>query len=187
MTSGSLSLLEPSGPVQACNGIAICAWRRPQNHTNTPLCSNNQKFNRTQPRCLASNLCTFLKMIWICRNTRYVGCTVVACYKFVSCRSRWPRGLRRKSSAPRLLRSWVRIPPGIWMSVCCECCVLSGRGLCDGLITRPEESYRMWCVVGCDIETSWMRRPWPTGDCRAKKFYLGQNMIPNANTRHTST
>jgi hypothetical protein len=32
------------------------------------------------------------------------------------------------------------------MSVCCECCVLSGRGLCDGLITRPEESYRVWCV-----------------------------------------
>jgi hypothetical protein len=32
------------------------------------------------------------------------------------------------------------------MSVCCECCVLSGRGLCDGLVTRPEESYRMWCV-----------------------------------------
>jgi hypothetical protein len=24
--------------------------------------------------------------------------------------------------------------------------VLSGRGLCDGLITRPEESYRVWCV-----------------------------------------
>jgi hypothetical protein len=27
------------------------------------------------------------------------------------------------------------------MSVYCECCVLLGRGLCDGLITRPEESY----------------------------------------------
>jgi hypothetical protein len=27
------------------------------------------------------------------------------------------------------------------MSVCCECCVLSGRGLCDELITRPEDSY----------------------------------------------
>jgi hypothetical protein len=26
------------------------------------------------------------------------------------------------------------------MFICCECCVLSGRGLCDGLITRPEES-----------------------------------------------
>jgi len=23
------------------------------------------------------------------------------------------------------------------MFVCCECCVLSGRGLCDGLVTRP--------------------------------------------------
>jgi hypothetical protein len=40
------------------------------------------------------------------------------------------------------------------MSVCCECCVLSGRGLCDELITRPEESYRLWCVVECDQETS---------------------------------
>jgi hypothetical protein len=33
------------------------------------------------------------------------------------------------------------------MSVCCECCVLSGRRLCDKLITRPEESYRLWRVV----------------------------------------
>jgi hypothetical protein len=33
------------------------------------------------------------------------------------------------------------------MSVCCKCCVLSGRGLCDGLITRPEESYRLWRVL----------------------------------------
>jgi hypothetical protein len=39
-----------------------------------------------------------------------------------------------------------KIIPGAWMSVCCECCVLSGRGLCDGLVTRPEESYRLWCV-----------------------------------------
>jgi len=28
--------------------------------------------------------------------------------------------------------------------------VLSGRGLCDVLITRPEESYRLWRVVVCD-------------------------------------
>ena len=49
------------------------------------------------------------------------------------------------------------------MFVCCDCFVLSGRGLCDELITRPEESYRLWCVVVCDLETSWMRSPWPTG------------------------
>jgi hypothetical protein len=60
----------------------------------------------------------------------------------------------------RLLRLWVRIPLGAWMFVCCECCVLSGRGLCDGPITRPEKSYRLWRVV-CDIETSCMSRPWP--------------------------
>jgi hypothetical protein len=47
------------------------------------------------------------------------------------------------------------------MFVCCECCVLSGRGLCDGLVTRPEKSYRLWCVVVCDLETSRLRRPWP--------------------------
>jgi len=40
------------------------------------------------------------------------------------------------------------------MFVCCECCVLSGRGLCDQLITLPEESYRLWCVVVCAIETT---------------------------------
>jgi hypothetical protein len=44
------------------------------------------------------------------------------------------------------------------MFVCCECCVFSGRGLCDGLITRPEESYRLWRVVVCDQETSKTRR-----------------------------
>jgi len=31
---------------------------------------------------------------------------------------------------------------------------LSGRGLCDELTTRPEESYRLWCVAVCVIETS---------------------------------
>ena len=31
--------------------------------------------------------------------------------------------------------------------VCFECCVLSGRGLCDELITCPGESYRLWCAV----------------------------------------
>jgi hypothetical protein len=31
-----------------------------------------------------------------------------------------------------------------------QCFVLSGRGLCDGPIPRPEESYRLWCVSKCD-------------------------------------
>jgi len=31
--------------------------------------------------------------------------------------------------------------------------VLSDTGLCDELITRPDESYRLWCVAVCDLET----------------------------------
>ena len=77
----------------------------------------------------------------------------------IDSRSQWPRGLLHRSAAARLLRSWVRIPPVAWMFVCCECCMLSGSGLCDELITRPEESHRQWCVVVCDLETSRMRRP----------------------------
>ena len=61
-------------------------------------------------------------------------------------RFRWPRGLRRGSATACLLGLRVRIPPGTWMSVSCERCVLSGRGLCVGLITRTEEFYRVWCV-----------------------------------------
>jgi hypothetical protein len=38
------------------------------------------------------------------------------------------------------------------------CCVLSGRGLCDWLHSRPEESYRMWRIVVCNQETSWTRK-----------------------------
>jgi hypothetical protein len=68
---------------------------------------------------------------------------------------------------------------GEWRFVCCMCCVLSGRGLCDGLITRPEESYRLWRVVVCDQETlcdeeatahaglQSHRRPQPALGCRA--------------------
>ena len=68
------------------------------------------------------------------------------------------RVLRRRSAAAYLLGLRVRILPGAWMFVCCEFCVSSGRGLGDELITRPEESYRVGCVVVCDLQTSRMRR-----------------------------
>ena len=72
-----------------------------------------------------------------------------------------PHSLRRSSAAARLLRWWVRISPGAWMFVCCECCVVSGSGPSNELITRPGESCRMWCVVVCDLETSIMMMSWP--------------------------
>ena len=102
------------------------------------------------------------------KHSRYTGlhCGCVYVHTFIytyndfTCRSQCPSSLRRRSAASRQLRSSVRFPPEEWMFVCCKRCVLSGRGLCDELITRPEESYRMWCVVLCDQETSRMRS-WP--------------------------
>ena len=38
--------------------------------------------------------------------------------------------------------------------------MLSGRDLCDELIIRPEESYRLCCVVVCDLETSRIGAPY---------------------------
>jgi hypothetical protein len=73
---------------------------------------------------------------------------------YTFCRSQWPCSLRRRSASTFLLRLWFRIPPATCMSVCCQCCVLSGTGLCDELTTRPEEFYRLWCVDVCDPESS---------------------------------
>jgi len=47
------------------------------------------------------------------------------------------------------------------------------------MITSPEESYRLWCVVICDLETSCIRRPWPTRGCRAKNNKL-QGLTPKS-------
>jgi len=38
------------------------------------------------------------------------------------------------------------------MDACWESFVLPGRGLCDGLITRPEDTNRVWCSE-CDRES----------------------------------
>jgi hypothetical protein len=88
------------------------------------------------------------------------GCALSIVY-FVKCQKLFyvlrslpvPESMRRFSTT-RLLKLWVRISPEALMFVCCECCVLLGRGLCDGLIIRPEESYQLWRVVVCDQETS---------------------------------
>jgi hypothetical protein len=54
-----------------------------------------------------------------------------------------------RSAAQLLLGSWVWFPPGAWVCLLCVF-VLSGRGLCNRPIPRPEESYRLSCVVKCD-------------------------------------
>jgi len=107
---------------------------------------NSDTFNSTR-------LCVRTLFQALIQTSQGIGQNFLSVFT-VFCRSQRPRSLRRRSSAARLLRSWVRIPPGAWIFVCCECCVLSSRGLCDGLIIRSEESYRLWCVVVCYLETT---------------------------------
>ena len=38
-------------------------------------------------------------------------------------------------------------PARAWVSVTCDYCMLSGRGLCNGPIPRPEESNRVYVCV----------------------------------------
>ena len=59
--------------------------------------------------------------------------------------------------------------------VSCDCCAWSGRGLWEGPIIRPEESYRVWCVVMWCRNLKKMRRPWTAlgpGATEKKKLKL---------------
>ena len=77
-----------------------------------------------------------LKLLHYCESI------VIMCF----CRSQWPRDRTCGSTTARVLGLQVRISPAAWMYVCCECCVVSGTGLCVGLITPPEEPCRVRCV-----------------------------------------
>jgi hypothetical protein len=57
--------------------------------------------------------------------------------------SQWLRALRRRFAATRLLGMRTRIPPGAWMALNFECCVLLGKVILIGLITCPEYYYRL--------------------------------------------
>jgi hypothetical protein len=87
--------------------------------------------------------------LWPRRPVRPEIMLIFTTAKRLLCRSRWPLGLRRRSAAAWLLRLWVRIPLRAWIFVSWLYAVLScvGRGLCDWLITCPEESYVLLCVI----------------------------------------
>jgi hypothetical protein len=85
-------------------------------------------------------------------------------HTYINDQSQCPRGLRR-GSLGRSLGGIEGSNPAGDMDVCLlfvVCCVLSRRGLGDDLITRPEESYRLGCVVECDQQTSNPMRLKPT-------------------------
>ena len=87
-------------------------------HSPSDAAPHQEEQSRSSAKDLITQLITY--------NSFYLLIFCIHCIK-QCCRSQSPRGLRRGSAAARLLGLWVRIPPGAWMFVCCECCVLSGR------------------------------------------------------------
>jgi hypothetical protein len=72
------------------------------------------------------------------------------------------------------------------MSASCKCCVLSGGGLCDGPITRPEETYRVYLyvslsVIGCKnnpLHLQWVgRRAQTENDRKVEELILIYNAL----------
>jgi hypothetical protein len=83
-------------------------------------------------------------------HTAHAHCMLDNRLQTHSGRSQWPRGLRRRSSAARLLRLWLRIPPGAWMFVCCACCVcqVEVSATSWSLVQRsPTECGASLCVI----------------------------------------
>ena len=137
-------------------------------------CLNNLMINLV---CLPTHVnlahlcCVFPSL---CSRSSFIGLTLLKLlyhvyYYIISvllCRSQWPRSLRRRSAAARLLRSWVRIPPGAWISVCCECCVCCQVEVSATIWSLVQRSSNDFGVSLC------MRRPWPTGGCHSKNERL---------------
>ena len=74
------------------------------------------------------------------------------------CRYQWPR-----------LACWncgfeSRWSHGCLSLVSVVCCQRSLRGADPS----PEESYRLWYIIVCDLQTSNTRRPWPALGCCAR-------------------
>jgi len=89
-----------------------------------------------------------------------------------TCRSQWPRFLRCESATSGLLGMWVWIPPGAWIFVCCECCVLSPRW-------ADNSSRGVLPNVVCPISViakSRKGRPWTRN---GSKCYKGEKMWTN--------
>ena len=85
------------------------------------------------------------------------------------CRSQWPRGLRRRSTAARLLTSWVRTPPGAWMSVVSVVCPqveVSATSL--SLVQRSPTDCRVWSRNHKNPREWGGQRPLGGGGYRAK-------------------
>jgi hypothetical protein len=131
----------------------------------SPLTENNKQLRKKLIECVTHLKAIFCRLCSSFHRKRWVT-SKVKCY--YSCHKAYGElviyqhwlsilATRWKAPIPLPARSKVWVcgctlagiagsNPAEGMYVCCECCVLSGRGLCNGPMTRPEESYRVLCV-----------------------------------------
>jgi hypothetical protein len=150
MRDAAMMLLPLRGPLR--DTVTFCAFEKIREPTTAHKWCWEQRSD-----CLPKEL------LHAKRDLKIENQVLICVSNISQCWSQWPRGLRRRSAAPRLMELWVRIPPEAWMSVCCKC--LSGKGLCVRLSNRPEESYRVWWVCSWSLNNqevylSGSRNPW---------------------------
>jgi hypothetical protein len=122
------------------------------------------------------NVCTvsyewmkaIVTLTWVSCSERHVTCELdpVLRHRNFRCWSQWPRGMKRGSSGRSLARDCgfeSLLVHGCLSLVGVVCYQIS---LCDGPVTRPEESCCVCCVVECDLET-WHRAVCTTICCKA--------------------
>jgi hypothetical protein len=78
--------------------------------------------------------------------------------------SQWPTGLRcvLRSLAGLAVSNPAR-DMDLSLSLSCECCVLSRRSICVGLISRLEETYRVWFCLSVIVSPRYYGRPGSRG------------------------
>jgi len=78
---------------------------------------------------------------------------------------------------PMVILPCCSASPALWLSQTLDATLPCFIGcICDELITRPEDSYRLWCVVVCDLEKQ--PQEWGGHDLRCvaapqKKLWFG--------------
>ena len=85
--------------------------------------------------------------------------------------SQWPSGLKARVFGRSLAGTAGLNPAGIMaVSLVQVLCVARWMSLRRTDVSpSPEESYRLWCVSVCDLETWRTRRPWPALGCCARR------------------
>jgi len=91
------------------SGILNARFLEGYSHNHIPgECDLHQRCDKPQTHFLL----WVLSNCWSIWEQGWLGHCIV-----INRRSQWPRRLRRRSAVARLMRLWIRIPPGAWMPV----------------------------------------------------------------------